>query len=126
MAFQFTIEPGSGPDGPVSIRLSGRMTLGPHLLEFGRRVGSLPLPRGSQALLLDMSAVEDLDSAGLGELVILYTTVGAKGGRLGLVNPSPRIVHLLETTRLAGILAHFDSTAAAAAWLADPAKDGEP
>lgn len=38
-----------------------------------------------------------MDSAGLGELVVLYTTVGATG-----------------------ILTHFDTSAAAAAWLAQP------
>lgn len=96
------------------------MTLGPQLIEFGRRAGGLPFSRGSNGVLLEMSAVEDIDSAGLGELVILYTAVGANGGKLGLVNPSRRIVSLLETTRLAGILPHFEDAAAAAAWLAEP------
>ncbi len=120
MALQFIIEPDSGNGDPITIRISGGMTLGPRLLEFGRRAGSLPAPLVSNGVLLEMSAVEDIDSAGLGELVILYTAVGANGGRLGLVKPSRRIVSLLETTRLAGILPHFENEAAAAAWLAGP------
>lgn len=123
MAFQFVIEPDSGNSGPFTIRMSGRMTLGPSLLEFGRRAGSLP-SRSSNGVLLEMSEVEDIDSAGLGELVVLYTAIGANGGRLGLVNPPNRIVRLLETTRLAGILRHFETVPDATAWLAEAIHDG--
>lgn len=126
MAFQFTIDPNSRSGGPVTIRMSGAMTLGPQLLEFGRRTGSLLSSRGSNGVLLEMSAVEEIDSAGLGELVILYTAVGGSGGRLGLVKPSRRIVHLLETTRLAGILRHFETASAATSWLAEPTQQGKP
>jgi hypothetical protein len=37
-------------------------------LDFGRRIGEL---LGSHSVLLDVSAIGDVDSAGLGELVIL-------------------------------------------------------
>ncbi|MBY0503960.1 MAG: STAS domain-containing protein [Bryobacteraceae bacterium] len=56
---------------------------------------------------MDVAAVGDVDSAGLGELVVLYTTAGQHNSRLCLVGASARFVHLLETTRLSGILPVF-------------------
>jgi anti-sigma B factor antagonist len=119
MALHFsTEEPVSGDGEPVFIRLNGRMTLGPQLLEFGRSVARVLASQHRKGVLLDMSGVEDVDSAGLGELVILYTTAGQHGSRLCLVKPTPRILRLLETTKLSGILKHFGDTTAATAWLA--------
>ena len=117
MPFQYTIERSTREGEPVSIGLSGSMTLGPQLVDFGRRVGDRITSRRPPAVFLDMSAVVEVDSSGLGELVILYTTAGQHGCRLCLVSPSPRIIRLLETTKLSGILPHFESLAAAKASL---------
>jgi anti-sigma B factor antagonist len=120
MAFRFTIERPLSADSPCIVRLDGRLTLGPQLLDFGRRVAELLASRPGPCVLLDISAVEEVDSAGLGELVILYTTAGQNGSRLCLLSPTPRIAHLLETTRLSGILPHFADEAAAARWFGRP------
>jgi anti-anti-sigma factor len=120
MSFYFTIDRPSGEprqSEPLSIRLSGRMTLGPQLIDFSRRVADILASRRSGGVSLDVSAVDDLDSAGLGELVVLYTTAGQNGCRVCLVNPTPRIVRLLETTKLSGILPYFPNAGEAAAWL---------
>ena len=119
MAFHFTIEHPDDDGGPISVRLSGRMTLGPHLLDFSRRTADLLASHRAPGVFLDVSGVDDLDSAGLGELVILYTTAGQNKCRLCLLDPTPRIVKLLETTKLSGILPHFRTVAAANAWLAE-------
>lgn len=113
MAFHFTVE---RPKGHIVVRLSGRLTLGPQLLDFGRRVTDL-LGSVKSGVLLDVRAVDDIDSAGLGELVILYTTAGQYDCLLCLVGASPRFVQLLETTRLSGILPHFADEEAARSWI---------
>jgi anti-sigma B factor antagonist len=114
MALEVLLHPHSDP---LVVRLSGRMTLGPHLLAFGRRITELLTARSFRAVLLDMTAVEELDSAGLGELVILYTAANELGCRLCLFAPPSRVTHLLESTRLTGILPHFADRQAAEAWV---------
>ncbi len=117
MAFEFTVEQPIRPGETISIRLSGRLTLGPQLLQFGRRVADLLASLRPAGLILKMNEVEDIDSAGLGELVVLYTTAGHGGCRFCLLSPSPRIVRLLETTKLSGILPNFDDNELAQAWI---------
>jgi anti-anti-sigma factor len=118
MAFHFTVERPKSTTAPALVRMSGRLTLGPHLLAFGRQIADLLATQTSSGILLEVSAVTEIDSAGLGELVILYTTAGQHDRRLCLVAPSARLVHLLETTRLSGILPHFADEGAAKSWMA--------
>jgi anti-sigma B factor antagonist len=110
MAMEFTIEPSSDP---ILVHLTGRLTLGPQLGPFGRQVAAAIASRRPTAVLLDVGKVEEVDSSGLGELVVLYTTAGQHQCRLCLIGPSPRVLRLLETTKLSGLLPHFDSRAEA-------------
>jgi anti-sigma B factor antagonist len=117
MAFHFTVERPKTSSSHAVIRMSGRLTLGPHLLDFGRRIAELLSSHTGPGVLLDVAGINDVDSAGLGELVILYTTAGQHDCRLGLVGASARLVQLLETTRLSGILPHFADEEAAKSWI---------
>lgn len=117
MAFRYNVDAALSPDKILRMELSGRVTLGPQLVEFGRKAGEQVTSQRPRGVLLNIAGVEEMDSAGLGELVILYTLAGQIGARVCFVQPSPRIVHLLETTRLAGILPHFGSADAGAAWI---------
>jgi anti-anti-sigma factor len=65
-----------------------------------------------------MSDVDAIDSAGLGELVIVYTAAGQQNCQICLVNPSAQIVRLLDTTRLRAMLPDFQDAERARAWLA--------
>lgn len=112
--FNFTLDE---QQDPLSVRLAGRLTLGPQLVSFGRRIAETLAKSSALGMLLDVAEVEEIDSAGLGELVILYTTASQHGCRLCLVRPTPRIVQLLETTKLAGILPCFDDRSTAVAWV---------
>jgi anti-anti-sigma factor len=116
MAFRYHVDPPLA-DGILRLSLSGRLTLGPQLVEFGRKAGELVSTQRPAGVLLDIMGIEEMDSAGLGELVILYTLAGQIGARVCLVQPSPRIVHLLETTKLSGILPHFDTAESGASWI---------
>ncbi len=118
MSFHFSAaREAAGPNRRLDVRLSGRMTLGPHLLEFSRALMDALTACRAGAVLLDMSRVEAIDSAGLGELMILFTTAGQHGCRVALLSPSAHIVRVLQTTRLQAILRDFPDVESAAAWL---------
>ncbi len=51
-------------------------------------------------MTLETRVLEDVDSAGLGEIVRTYRTVRRQGGTLKLVNFSKRITDLLAITKL--------------------------
>lgn len=55
-------------------------------------------------LLLDASAVESLDVAGLGVLVAAHRKARQRGVRLVICNPQPRMVRILAVTRLHKVL----------------------
>lgn len=114
MAFHYEIVRN---DDTLTLRLGGRLTLGPQLLAFGRQVSEL-LATGPRGVLLDMAAVDEVDSAGLGELVLLYAAASQHRCPLCLVRLTPRIERMLETTKLDGILPHFDGPLAARSWIA--------
>jgi len=54
-------------------------------------------------LVLDLSCVERIDSAGLGELVVLYMWAQAKGSSIKVAAPEGRVRRLLELTNLASV-----------------------
>jgi len=67
------------------------------------------LGKGSSRFLLNLEEVHFIDSAGLAEIVLAYTTVARRGGRLALVHVQPRIRRYLEIGKVAGIIESFDS-----------------
>jgi anti-sigma B factor antagonist len=58
---------------------------------------------GSQLFVLDLSEVEMMDGAGLGELVILLKRAQASGSAMKIANPSKCVVELLDLTRLSSV-----------------------
>jgi len=68
-------------------------------------------------LLLDLSAVQFIDSTGLGVLVLLLKQMGAPG-KIAVVGLSPAVARLLQITRLDTLFLQFDSAEAARAALA--------
>jgi anti-sigma B factor antagonist len=60
-------------------------------------------------LLIDMSDVTRMDSAGIGMLVGKYMTVKKRGGTMRLLHLTDRTSRLLHVTRLETIFEIFDS-----------------
>jgi len=58
-------------------------------------------------VVVDLSRVETVDSAGLGLLVTTHRTCARHGRRLVLVDPQPRMLRLFAVTRLHRVL-HLD------------------
>ena len=65
--------------------------------------------QGRLVVLLDMTAVTDIDAHGLGALVYSLTTLERHGGQMALIAPSDRIRQLLAITRLDTVFAIYDS-----------------
>jgi anti-sigma B factor antagonist len=71
--------------------------------DLRRRVEAL-LAHGRRCILLDLANVTDLDAAGLGELVRVYTLAAAPKGELWIRNSTGRIRKLLDLAGLFEIL----------------------
>ncbi len=70
---------------------------------------------GRTNIVVDLSGVTQLDSAGVGMLVSKYLTAFRKGGRLKLVHLTARATQLMGFTRLKTIFEIFESEDAAVA-----------
>ena len=114
MALEFFLD--CERDPPVA-KLTGGLTLGPQLTRFSKAVLELLHSRCLSGLILDVGGIREIDSAGLGELVILYTASSEGGSHLCLVGPNQRVLRLLEMTRLEGLLPHFADEPSALDWL---------
>jgi anti-sigma B factor antagonist len=90
------------------IDLKGRLTLGEDVETLRDKVNSL-LHQGHRKLVLNLSAVDYLDSAGLGEIVGTYATARRQGGSLKLLGLTSRIRELLTITKLLTVFETFDS-----------------
>ena len=65
--------------------------------------------QGSKKILVNLGAVDYVDSAGLGELVGAYTTVTRAGGKMKLLNVTKKMRDLLSITKLLTIFETFDN-----------------
>jgi anti-sigma B factor antagonist len=65
--------------------------------------------QGSKKILVNLGAVDYVDSAGLGELVGAYTTVTRAGGKLKLLNVTKKLNDLLSITKLLTVFETFDN-----------------
>ncbi|MBV9083899.1 MAG: STAS domain-containing protein [Acidobacteriaceae bacterium] len=95
--------------------LEGSLRLGPSLhslRETARQVLNRSHPSG---LILQMGRLAAVDSAGLGELTVVYTYASRQSCRLALVEVSQNLRTMLEVTHLDGLLPVATNVAAAKA-----------
>ena len=64
---------------------------------------------GHNKLLIDLTEVPYVDSAGLGELVRTYTAVNRSGGQLKLLGLAKRIKDVLALTKLLTVFEIFET-----------------
>ena len=83
--------------GVIVIDLSGRLDF----LEVSLReeVQKL-LGQGSREFIINMADVPYVDSFGLGQLITIWTSIQRAGGRMTLLWPTPKVLKLLELTKL--------------------------
>ena len=69
--------------------------------------------KGDTKVLIDLSRVSRIDSAGLGELMRCFTHTTRNAGALKLVNPSAQVKRVLSMTRIDSIVPTFEDERAA-------------
>ena len=84
-------------------RLTGRMTLGTRLREVESNISEVA-NQGIHKLILELSGIDYLDSAGLGALMILYGTMKLRGGQFRLAAPGAKVLEVLKMTHADSIL----------------------
>jgi len=92
-------------EGPITLGADGSEKL-------GDKVRSV-LQTGEKQVLLNLSGVAYIDSAGLGELVNAFTTVKKQGGALKLVGVTKKLKDLLVITKLATVFDSYETEAEA-------------
>jgi anti-sigma B factor antagonist len=96
------------------IDLAGRITIHDGAGAIRDAVKSA-LDEGYKSILLNLGAVDYIDSSGLGEMSSAYITVSRLGGRLKLLNPQSKVHGMLEVTRLYSLFVTFAEESAALA-----------
>ena len=99
-------------DDVVILDLGGRITMGEGTLIVRDYIQKL-LDGGERKFLLNLAEVDYIDSSGLGELVISFTTVRNQGGELKLLDLTRRVRDLLQITKLLTVFEVFDNEAEA-------------
>jgi anti-sigma B factor antagonist len=96
----------------VVIDVDGKIVLGEGDVEIKRAVDGL-LQKGSKSIILNLTKVPYLDSAGLGEIMRCFTALRRDGGNFKLVSPNQRIIDLLSITKLLNVFDIYDNESAA-------------
>ena len=95
--------------GPVTIlALSGRLGLDDGDALLRQRVDDL-VTRGQLKIIADLTALDYVDSAGIGVLIGKYLSLRRKGGDLKLLRLSSRTHHALEITHLLTVFEAFET-----------------
>jgi anti-sigma B factor antagonist len=101
----------------VILDLGGQLSVGEAEVALRRKVGEL-LEGGVRAILLNLAAVDSMDSSGLGALVDAHANAEHCGVKLKLFSLTRRTEDLLARTRLLTVFQTFgDEQAAVASFL---------
>jgi len=87
----------------TAISCTGRFTLGTRLSETEAMIHSL-IEGGVRKLVLDLTDVDVVDSAGLGIVMRIFGELNERGGRLRIAGPREQVRRLFEITHTAAIL----------------------
>lgn len=93
------------------LQLSGRLTLGDGTSSL-REATRKALERRMN-LLIDLSGVDYIDSAGLGELVAAYASATSRNLSVKLLRPMQRVSSLLHITKMYSTFEVFEDEAEA-------------
>jgi anti-sigma B factor antagonist len=69
--------------------------------------------QGQTNIVLNLSALDYLDSSGVGELVRNYMTIVKKGGAMKVVGLAPKVEEILKVTQLYQVFPEFPDEASA-------------
>lgn len=101
----------------VLVDMSGRLSMGEAVLLLRNTVRRF-IDDGSRKFILNLGNVSHIDSAGLGELVTIYTSVRNRGGDAKLLNLDKKAKDLLQMTKLLTVFDTYNDEAKAVQALA--------
>jgi anti-sigma B factor antagonist len=90
------------------INIKGKLRGGPEAEEFHSTLQSF-INESKKNIIIDMSDVSFVDSAGLGILVRGYTTIKNAGGEMKLAGISNKVKGVLAITKLNSVFEQFTS-----------------
>jgi anti-sigma B factor antagonist len=101
---------GRHEEGSVTIiEPKGKITIGEGDVLLREEITRL-LGEEKKQLVLDLGGISYMDSAGVGELVSVYTSVKNRGGELKLSCLTKKIKDLLQITQLMTIFDTYETT----------------
>ena len=95
-------------NGLTIIQPKGKITIGEGDVLLREEITKL-LAEDKKKLILDLGEVSYMDSAGVGELVSVYTSVKNRGGELKLAALTKKIKDLLSITQLMTIFDTYET-----------------
>ena len=99
------------PDIAV-LALTGKITIGRDCKQLEWAVESL-VREGRKKLILDLTGVTNIDSTGIGIIVMSAGTVKSAGGELRLAGPNAHVEQVMKMTNLGKIVAIYPTSGAA-------------
>ncbi len=89
--------------GVTVLSLEGKLTVDHSARELGQTVRELA-ECGRVDVVVDLAKVDLVDSLGIEAIVAAHISVTRRGGRLAVAGVTPRVRHLLDITRLSGVI----------------------
>jgi anti-sigma B factor antagonist len=99
-------------DGVSVLELDGRIVLGEESNSLREKLKSM-VAAGKRKIVLNMSNIKYIDSAGLGALVAAHVSAKTQGSSLRLCNLGQKFHEVLQVTRLLTVFDVYDTQAAA-------------
>jgi anti-sigma B factor antagonist len=99
-------------DGVSVVELDGRIVLGDESNSVRERLKGL-ITGGKKKIVLNMSNIKYIDSAGLGALVAAHVSAKTQGASVRLCNLGQKFHEVLQVTRLLTVFDVYDTQAAA-------------
>ena len=114
MRMPLTIQLRSVGGVPV-LDLSGSIDIGPSLAALSDCVTSVLADLKPSRIVLNMRALSSMDSAGLGQVMLLFSSAARQNCRLIIAGANNGIRQILRVTRMDGVLILADDDEAAVA-----------
>ena len=97
----------------MSLTIKQRSSSGVAILDLTGRLWILDLPlrdlmsgllnEDNRHFVLNLAAVDYIDSSGLGQLISIWTSIRNKNGHMTILNPNKRVQRLFDISRLNSI-----------------------
>lgn len=99
--------------GIVALEMKGRILMGPDCQLIEKEVEQA-LAQGDTRVIFDLTGVFQIDSAGVGKIVMCYTRLKKSGGDLRLAGVKGMLDGVFKMTQVHKVIGMFPTTAEAA------------